>query len=68
MWSTDGIVNISTKDKAMYVDNEEGQDVLLFIDNIFHFTHAGSEVSTFLGHILSAIGYQPTLSTNMGGI
>ena len=44
----------------------EGQDVLLFIDNIFRFTQAGSEVSAFLGRMPSAVGYQPTLATEMG--
>ncbi len=44
----------------------EGQDVLLFIDNIFRFTQAGSEVSALLGRIPSAVGYQPTLATDMG--
>lgn len=48
--------------------DEEGQDVLLFIDNIFRFTQAGSEVSALLGRIPSAVGYQPTLSTDMGGM
>jgi F-type H+-transporting ATPase subunit beta len=46
--------------------DEEGKDVLLFIDNIFRFTQAGSEVSALLGRIPSAVGYQPTLSTDMG--
>jgi F0F1-type ATP synthase beta subunit len=45
-----------------------GQDVLLFIDNIFRFTQAGSETSALLGRIPSAVGYQPTLSTDMGGM
>merc|ERR1719461_728082 len=45
-----------------------GQDVLLFIDNIFRFTQAGSEVSALLGRIPSAVGYQPTLATDMGGM
>ena len=45
---------------------EEGRDVLLFIDNIFRFTQAGSEVSALLGRIPSAVGYQPTLSTDLG--
>ena len=49
-------------------EREEGQDVLLFIDNIFRFTQAGSEVSALLGRIPSAVGYQPTLSTDMGGM
>src|SRR5690606_17948022 len=48
--------------------DEEGQDVLLFIDNIFRFTQAGSEVSALLGRIPSAVGYQPTLATDMGAL
>ena len=51
---------------AEYFRDAEGQDVLLFIDNIFRFTQAGSEVSALLGRIPSAVGYQPTLSTDMG--
>ena len=51
---------------AEYFRDEEGQDVLLFIDNIFRFTQAGSEVSALLGRIPSAVGYQPNLSTEMG--
>lgn len=51
---------------AEYYRDEEGQDVLLFIDNIFRFTQAGSEVSALLGRIPSAVGYQPTLATEMG--
>ena len=51
---------------AEYFRDEEGQDVLLFIDNIFRFTQAGSEVSALLGRIPSAVGYQPTLATEMG--
>ena len=51
---------------AEYFRDEEGQDVLLFVDNIFRFTQAGSEVSALLGRIPSAVGYQPTLSTDMG--
>ena len=51
-----------------YFRDQEGQDVLLFIDNIFRFTQAGSEVSALLGRIPSAVGYQPTLSTDMGGM
>ncbi len=51
---------------AEYFRDEEGQDVLLFIDNIFRFTQAGSEVSALLGRIPSAVGYQPTLATDMG--
>merc|ERR1712098_150250 len=53
---------------AEYFRDEEGQDVLLFIDNIFRFTQAGSEVSALLGRIPSAVGYQPTLATDMGGM
>ncbi len=51
---------------AEYFRDEEGQDVLMFIDNIFRFTQAGSEVSALLGRIPSAVGYQPTLATEMG--
>jgi len=51
---------------AEYFRDQEGQDVLLFIDNIFRFTQAGSEVSTLLGRMPSAVGYQPTLATDMG--
>jgi F-type H+-transporting ATPase subunit beta len=51
---------------AEYFRDEEGKDVLLFIDNIFRFTQAGSEVSTLLGRMPSAVGYQPTLQTEMG--
>jgi F-type H+-transporting ATPase subunit beta len=51
---------------AEYFRDEEGKDVLLFIDNIFRFTQAGSEVSALLGRMPSAVGYQPTLSTDMG--
>jgi F-type H+-transporting ATPase subunit beta len=51
---------------AEYFRDEERQDVLLFIDNIFRFTQAGSEVSALLGRIPSAVGYQPTLSTDLG--
>ena len=53
---------------AEYFRDDEGQDVLLFIDNIFRFTQAGSEVSALLGRIPSAVGYQPTLSTDMGAL
>merc|ERR1711997_558923 len=53
---------------AEYFRDAEGQDVLLFIDNIFRFTQAGSEVSALLGRIPSAVGYQPTLATDMGGL
>ncbi|MCA1748612.1 MAG: F0F1 ATP synthase subunit beta [Parasphingopyxis sp.] len=53
---------------AEYFRDEEGQDVLFFIDNIFRFTQAGSEVSALLGRIPSAVGYQPTLATDMGNL
>ncbi len=53
---------------AEYFRDEEGQDVLFFMDNIFRFTQAGSEVSALLGRIPSAVGYQPTLSTEMGNL
>ncbi len=53
---------------AEYFRDEEGRDVLLFIDNIFRFTQAGSEVSALLGRMPSAVGYQPTLATEMGGL
>lgn len=53
---------------AEYFRDEEGQDVLLFIDNIFRFVQAGSEVSALLGRMPSAVGYQPTLSTEMGAL
>ena len=53
---------------AEYFRDEEGQDVLLFIDNIFRFTQAGSEVSALLGRMPSAVGYQPTLATEMGAM
>jgi len=53
---------------AEYFRDEEGQDVLLFIDNIFRFTQAGSEVSALLGRIPSSVGYQPTLATEMGAL
>ena len=55
-------------DQAEYFRDEEGQDVLLFVDNIFRFTQAGSEVSALLGRIPSAVGYQPTLGTDMGAL
>ena len=51
---------------AEYFRDEEGRDILLFIDNIFRFTQAGSEVSALLGRMPSAVGYQPTLATEMG--
>lgn len=53
---------------AEYFRDQEGQDVLLFIDNIFRFTQAGSEVSALLGRVPSAVGYQPTLATEMGAL
>ncbi|WP_446655007.1 F0F1 ATP synthase subunit beta [Blastomonas sp.] len=53
---------------AEYFRDQEGQDVLFFVDNIFRFTQAGSEVSALLGRIPSAVGYQPTLSTDMGAL
>ncbi len=59
-------VGLSALTCAEYFRDEEGKDVLLFIDNIFRFTQAGSEVSALLGRIPSAVGYQPTLSTEMG--
>jgi F-type H+-transporting ATPase subunit beta len=61
-------VGLSALTAAEYFRDEEGQDVLLFIDNIFRFTQAGSEVSALLGRIPSAVGYQPTLSTEMGNL
>ncbi len=61
-------VALSALTCAEYFRDELGQDVLLFIDNIFRFTQAGSEVSALLGRIPSAVGYQPTLSTEMGGL
>src|ERR1700687_2878073 len=59
-------VGLSGLTMAEYFRDEEGQDVLLFIDNIFRFTQAGSEVSTLLGRMPSAVGYQPTLADEMG--
>jgi F-type H+-transporting ATPase subunit beta len=59
-------VALSALTVAEYFRDEEGQDVLLFVDNILRFTQAGSEVSALLGRIPSAVGYQPTLSTEMG--
>ena len=59
-------VALSALTMAEYFRDEQGQDVLLFIDNIFRFTQAGSEVSTLLGRMPSAVGYQPTLSSEMG--
>ena len=61
-------VGLSGLTVAEYFRDEEGQDVLLFIDNIFRFTQAGSEVSALLGRIPSAVGYQPTLATDMGDL
>jgi F-type H+-transporting ATPase subunit beta len=61
-------VGLSALTCAEYFRDEEGQDVLLFIDNIFRFTQAGSEVSALLGRIPSAVGYQPTLATEMGAL
>ncbi|MCZ4282455.1 F0F1 ATP synthase subunit beta [Kiloniella laminariae] len=54
--------------QAEYFRDEEGQDVLFFVDNIFRFTQAGSEISALLGRIPSAVGYQPTLGTDMGAM
>jgi F-type H+-transporting ATPase subunit beta len=59
-------VGLTSLTAAEYFRDEEGQDVLLFIDNIFRFTQAGSEVSALLGRMPSAVGYQPTLGTEMG--
>jgi F-type H+-transporting ATPase subunit beta len=59
-------VGLSALTVAEYFRDEEGKDVLLFIDNIFRFTQANSEVSTLLGRMPSAVGYQPTLSTDLG--
>ncbi|HMI88939.1 MAG TPA: F0F1 ATP synthase subunit beta [Polyangiaceae bacterium] len=61
-------VALSALTVAEHFRDGEGQDVLLFIDNIFRFTQAGSEVSALLGRIPSAVGYQPTLATEMGGL
>jgi F-type H+-transporting ATPase subunit beta len=61
-------VGLSALTVAEYFRDVEKQDLLLFIDNIFRFTQAGSEVSALLGRIPSAVGYQPTLSTEMGGL
>src|SRR6202158_3723157 len=61
-------VALSALSIAEYFRDEEGRDVLLFIDNIFRFTQAGSEVSALLGRMPSAVGYQPTLSTEMGAL
>lgn len=61
-------VALSGLTMAEYFRDEEHQDVLLFIDNIFRFTQAGSEVSALLGRMPSAVGYQPTLATEMGAL
>ena len=61
-------VALSGLTMAEYFRDKEGQDVLLFIDNIFRFTQAGSEVSALLGRMPSAVGYQPTLATEMGAL
>ncbi len=61
-------VGLSALTVAEYFRDEEGQDVLLFVDNIFRFTQAGSEVSALLGRMPSAVGYQPTLATEMGAL
>ena len=61
-------VGLSGLAMAEYFRDDEGRDVLLFIDNIFRFTQAGSEVSALLGRMPSAVGYQPTLSTEMGDL
>ena len=61
-------VGLTGLTEAEYCRDEEGHDVLLFIDNIFRFTQAGSEVSVLLGRIPSAVGYQPTLATDMGNL
>ncbi|MHB8417355.1 MAG: F0F1 ATP synthase subunit beta [Myxococcales bacterium] len=61
-------IALSALTVAEYFRDEEGRDVLFFVDNIFRFTQAGSEVSALLGRIPSAVGYQPTLSTEMGDL
>jgi len=61
-------VALSALTEAEYFRDEEGQDVLIFIDNIFRFTQAGSEVSALLGRMPSAVGYQPTLGVDLGGL
>ena len=62
------IVGLTGLTVAEYFRDEEGKDVLLFIDNIFRFTQACSEVSALLGRIPSAVGYQPTLATDLGAL
>jgi F0F1-type ATP synthase beta subunit len=59
-------VGLTALTVSEYFRDQEGQDVLLFIDNIFRFTQANSEVSALLGRIPSAVGYQPTLATDLG--
>ena len=61
-------VALSALSMAEYFRDQERQNVLLFIDNIFRFTQAGAEVSSILGRIPSAVGYQPTLATEMGAL
>ena len=61
-------VSLTALAQAEYFRDDEGQDVLLFIDNIFRFTQAGSEVSALLGRMPSAVGYQPTLATDLGAL
>jgi F-type H+-transporting ATPase subunit beta len=61
-------VGLTALAMAEYFRDEEGRDILLFIDNIFRFTQAGSEVSALLGRMPSAVGYQPTLATEMGAL
>ncbi len=61
-------VALSGLTMAEYFRDQEGKDLLLFVDNIFRFTQAGSEISALLGRIPSAVGYQPTLATEMGGL
>ncbi len=61
-------VELTGLTQAEYFRDKEGQDVLLFVDNIFRFTQAGSEVSALLGRIPSAVGYQPTLATDLGAL
>src|SRR4029079_3136122 len=61
-------VGLTALTMAEYFRDQEGRDILLFIDNIFRFTQAGSEVSALLGRMPSAVGYQPTLATEMGDL